>query len=586
MLRKFMMVGLLVFISPGQPAQLGCALLITLFFLFAHLILQPFATPDLNNMQAVSQGSLTLTLFVGLMMIIDAYIKKEADIAQAGEWGIDGTDPMQEMNHLIFSMIAVVVNMTTMIIPPLMMMKNMRKTFPSPRAIPGLIKAKFVSAKECGSEMLTSAKQMIGFGKKEELPEETGTALAAAGGFAVLGARKKERQKLMRPGTLPKPLTPAAIGSDLPDARNSNDRQLSADVARSPPVLLDDSDKSAARTPDVTVQEDVDRLGSFISANEFRQQMLQGTEPPKQTSEADLEKEHPLLFSPREQSRIRQLADAPEFNMKSDTLLLLQPPRRRDPGMRQGSSARSIESVQVSAPGPQSQILKRQPSAKMFGEGKFNSYKKQLETFYAQHSDNSSHGELPKFPARLTATVASVPGEGVLLFTSPSDTDSNESDFSEDDGPEIDAPPRTHASLVGATSWATNTSDAQRLPTMLSEDRAATGNSHTASPSPLARAESLQGSERGQWHGLLDSTEAVPSSETESAKIGDFGQQNSSRSAAGVWNRVHWANGHDSIEAGAVATRAAGRSPIQLRPLPRKERGGMRNTGNNTEGDF
>ena len=76
MLRKFMMVGLLVFISPGEPAQIGVALLITLFFLFAHLILQPFSTPDLNKMQAFAQASLAMMLFVGLMMIMDAYIKK------------------------------------------------------------------------------------------------------------------------------------------------------------------------------------------------------------------------------------------------------------------------------------------------------------------------------------------------------------------------------------------------------------------------------------------------------------------------------------------------------------------------------
>ena len=52
-----------------------------MFFRFARLILQPVYTPDLNHLpiHAVSQASLALTLFVGLMPIINAYIQTGAD---------------------------------------------------------------------------------------------------------------------------------------------------------------------------------------------------------------------------------------------------------------------------------------------------------------------------------------------------------------------------------------------------------------------------------------------------------------------------------------------------------------------------
>jgi hypothetical protein len=162
MLRKFMMVGLLVFISPGEPAQLGVALLITLFFLFAHLILQPFCTPDLNQMQAVSQASLALTLFVGLMTIIDAYIKTEADLAASGPWGLEIKDPVQEMNRLIFSLFAVCVNFTTMALPPLLMMKNLRERMPNIRDVPRLIRKNVAETKETIRTQVHSVLLMLG----------------------------------------------------------------------------------------------------------------------------------------------------------------------------------------------------------------------------------------------------------------------------------------------------------------------------------------------------------------------------------------------------------------------------------------
>jgi len=132
MLRKFMMVGLLVLISPGEPAQLGVALLITLFFLFAHLTLQPFCNRQLNQMQAVSQLSLALTLFVGLMTIIDVYMKKEADRAASGPWGVAQENSVHELNRKIFAMIAICVNVTTFLLPALLMLNALTEFFPKP----------------------------------------------------------------------------------------------------------------------------------------------------------------------------------------------------------------------------------------------------------------------------------------------------------------------------------------------------------------------------------------------------------------------------------------------------------------------
>ena len=105
MLRKFMMVSALVFIFPGEPAQIGIGLLIVFAFLVLHLLLEPYATVDLNNMQTVSQASLLLTLFVGLMLVIDKFMQKELDLAASGAWGLVdfGQASLLQLNRMIFS---------------------------------------------------------------------------------------------------------------------------------------------------------------------------------------------------------------------------------------------------------------------------------------------------------------------------------------------------------------------------------------------------------------------------------------------------------------------------------------------------
>lgn len=70
---------------------------------------QPFTTADLNRMAGVSQTSLVLTLFVGLMTIIDTYIVREAKLAASGPWGDDEEDFMAAANRAVLSVLCMCV---------------------------------------------------------------------------------------------------------------------------------------------------------------------------------------------------------------------------------------------------------------------------------------------------------------------------------------------------------------------------------------------------------------------------------------------------------------------------------------------
>jgi hypothetical protein len=109
--------------------QLGVGLLIVFFFLVWHLLLQPFATTDLNRMQTAAQISLLLTLFVGIMLIIDKYMEREFELLASGPWGMvdSGAAYLQELNRAIFTMIGVAVNVFTMCATPLLMANKMYK---------------------------------------------------------------------------------------------------------------------------------------------------------------------------------------------------------------------------------------------------------------------------------------------------------------------------------------------------------------------------------------------------------------------------------------------------------------------------
>jgi len=127
MLRKFLLVGVLVFVFPGEPGQLGTGMLIVFAFLVMQLLQQPCATADLNNMQAISQSSLMLTLFVGLMTVIDKYIEREQLQISEGPWAfVDaGQSSVRELNRLLFTIIGVAVNLFTMSGPPLLIARKM-----------------------------------------------------------------------------------------------------------------------------------------------------------------------------------------------------------------------------------------------------------------------------------------------------------------------------------------------------------------------------------------------------------------------------------------------------------------------------
>jgi hypothetical protein len=127
MLRKFMMVGVLVFIFPGEPAQLGVGLLIVFVFLVLQLILQPCATRDLNHMQSVSLITLMLTLLVGLMRVIDKYISKELDFMASGPWGMlyASGSSLGSLNRKVFTFIGVSVNAFTMCAPAFLIARRL-----------------------------------------------------------------------------------------------------------------------------------------------------------------------------------------------------------------------------------------------------------------------------------------------------------------------------------------------------------------------------------------------------------------------------------------------------------------------------
>jgi hypothetical protein len=113
----------------GEPAPIGVALLpTTLCFLFAHLILHPFCNRQLNQMRAVSQISLPSTLVVGLMTIFDVFMKKEADLAASGPWGVVQENSVHELNRKIFAMIAILVNVTTFLLPVLLTLNGLDAT--------------------------------------------------------------------------------------------------------------------------------------------------------------------------------------------------------------------------------------------------------------------------------------------------------------------------------------------------------------------------------------------------------------------------------------------------------------------------
>ena len=301
MLRKFMLVAASVLIMPGEPAQVASSLFITLFFLFAHTGLQPFATRDLNMMQAVSQGSLMLTLIVGLMMIIGGYKRQEQEAAASGKWASDETDPLFETNQFIFEVIAITVNMTTTITPPLLLMKSLKGSIPNPsdawRTMTSFV------GKKMGKLKAVVRRHVF---KKQDDPCESEEVHSAP---AVM-----EQKKLRRPGAIMEPslLQPAAIGSAAISREMSGSDHGPSESGRSVHSHSKDTDKSDAQTADVP-QETGDMP---IGDESFRLQMIQGTISSKLASQEDSDQDYPSPTNGHlasnvpfgAQWRIRQLA--------------------------------------------------------------------------------------------------------------------------------------------------------------------------------------------------------------------------------------------------------------------------------------
>jgi len=103
MLRKLVMTALLVFVYDGEPAQIAGGMVFTFVFIIATLALQPFVTGGLNSLQAFSLSAQFLTLFVGLMTIINEANSNSASYS-------DG-------NKYATSVLVVLINCSTVVWP-------------------------------------------------------------------------------------------------------------------------------------------------------------------------------------------------------------------------------------------------------------------------------------------------------------------------------------------------------------------------------------------------------------------------------------------------------------------------------------
>merc|ERR1711865_955698 len=65
-LRKFMLVGAIMFLAPGSTSQTAVAFCIAYFSMISHIKFAPFADIAVNRMQLISELTLVLTLFCGL----------------------------------------------------------------------------------------------------------------------------------------------------------------------------------------------------------------------------------------------------------------------------------------------------------------------------------------------------------------------------------------------------------------------------------------------------------------------------------------------------------------------------------------
>jgi len=321
MLRKLLLVGLLLFISPGEPAQIGCGLLITLLFLFAQLIFQPFATKPMNQLQTACQLSIAMSLFVGMMSKVDKYIQQEAELAASGFWGADTEwGGGQNVNSVAFSYIASVINVTTLLMPGILVMKGTWSSLPSLSEIPGLLQRQI---HEIAREVAAKAKALFGIGQTQGKTKAQNI---------VSDSEVEGPKKLKRPltGVFPKPPPQIAENAARPqsDEAEVNLKLREGHVAKAPqmppsseprrPAQLDDSDTVSI---------------SSIS---------------KMTRENDLANTQPEIFRPKTQARLRELADsAKKYGLQQDPISLVHLSQSKGTEEVDTSELRQIGTLQV-----------------------------------------------------------------------------------------------------------------------------------------------------------------------------------------------------------------------------------------------
>lgn len=100
MLRKFMLVGMLLFVMPGTVLQIAVALFITGLFLLLQLKFQPFEDECDNTCATLGLTGLFVTIFCGLVLMASGcVVTTEAELAAA------------ETSNLIFKAFMLITNM-------------------------------------------------------------------------------------------------------------------------------------------------------------------------------------------------------------------------------------------------------------------------------------------------------------------------------------------------------------------------------------------------------------------------------------------------------------------------------------------
>eukprot|EP00293_Proteomonas_sulcata_P001276 CAMPEP_0184324398 /NCGR_PEP_ID=MMETSP1049-20130417/134992_1 /TAXON_ID=77928 /ORGANISM="Proteomonas sulcata, Strain CCMP704" /LENGTH=729 /DNA_ID=CAMNT_0026646141 /DNA_START=258 /DNA_END=2447 /DNA_ORIENTATION=- len=139
MFRKLLMTSILVFLYEGEPAQLAAGLLITQIALVLTMWLNPFITNGLNSLQAFSLFAQWLTLFVGILIMVNDRS--------------ENLDSNNEYSRAVATIVTIMVNSTVVFFPFVRMYmtgkhNDMKENFQAVMGIPGRIHAWCAEKKE------------------------------------------------------------------------------------------------------------------------------------------------------------------------------------------------------------------------------------------------------------------------------------------------------------------------------------------------------------------------------------------------------------------------------------------------------